>query len=52
MHYSIVPRHTQTMIAYKVLTEYFWKSQWKTALSAHMTNNMFFLSVVAVTQAP
>ena len=29
MHYFRVPRHTRSMIAYKILTEYFWKFQWK-----------------------
>ena len=32
MHYSGNPRHTQSMIAYMILTEYFWKFQWKIAL--------------------
>ena len=32
MHYFGIPRHTQSMMAYKILTEYFWKSQWKIAL--------------------
>ena len=27
MHYFGVPRHTQSMIAYKILTEYFWEFQ-------------------------
>ena len=25
MHYFGIPRHTQSMIAYIILTEYFWK---------------------------
>ena len=25
MHYFGIPRHTQSMISYKILTEYFWK---------------------------
>ena len=29
MHYFRIPRHTQSMITYKILTEYFWKFQWK-----------------------
>ena len=32
MHYFEIPRHTQSMIAYSFLTEYFWKFQWKIAL--------------------
>ena len=32
MHYFGIPRHTQSMIAYKILTEYFWKFQWWIAL--------------------
>ena len=31
MHYYWNPRHTRSMIAYIVLTEYFWKFQWKIA---------------------
>ena len=32
MHYFFKkPRHTRSMIAYMILTEYFWKFQWKTA---------------------
>ena len=27
IHYFGIPRHTQSMIAYKILTEYFWKFQ-------------------------
>ena len=27
MHYFGLPRHTQSMIAYKTLSEYFWKFQ-------------------------
>ena len=29
MHCFGVPRHTQSMRAFKILTEYFWKFQWK-----------------------
>ena len=29
MHYFGNPRHTQSMIAYMILTERFWKFQWK-----------------------
>ena len=29
MHYFRIPRHTQSMIAYKIFTEYFWKFQLK-----------------------
>ena len=29
MHYFGIPRYTQSMIAYKISTEYLWKSQWK-----------------------
>ena len=34
MHYRYfeIPRRTQSLIAYKTLTEYFWKFQWKIAL--------------------
>ena len=32
MHYIGIPRHTQSMIAYKILTEYIWIFQWKIAL--------------------
>ena len=32
MHYFGIPRDTQSMIAYKILTEYFWKFQSKFAL--------------------
>ena len=32
MHYFGIPRHTQSMIAYMILTEYFRKFQWKIAL--------------------
>ena len=32
MHYFGNPRHTQSMIAYVILTEYFWKFQGKVAL--------------------
>ena len=32
MHSFGIPRHTQSMIAYKSLTEYFWKFQCKIAL--------------------
>ena len=32
MHYFGIPRHTKTMIAYKILTEYFWKIKIKIAL--------------------
>ena len=32
LHYFGIPRHTQSMIASKILTEYFWKFQWKVAL--------------------
>ena len=32
MHYFTIPRHTQSIIAYKILTEYFRKFQWKVAL--------------------
>ena len=32
MHYFGIPRNTQSMIAYKILTECFWKFQWKIAL--------------------
>ena len=28
MHYFGIPRHTQSMIAFEILTEYFWKFQW------------------------
>mgnify|MGYP001800823562 CR=1 FL=1 len=31
-HYFGIPRHTQSMIDYKILTEYCWKFQWKIAL--------------------
>ena len=27
MHYFGIPRHTQSIIAYTILTKYFWKSQ-------------------------
>ena len=27
MHYFVLPRHTQSMIAYMILTKYFWKFQ-------------------------
>ena len=27
MHYYEIPGHTQSMIAYKILTKYFWKFQ-------------------------
>ena len=27
MHYFVIPKLTQSMIAYKILTEYFWKFQ-------------------------
>ena len=29
MHYFGIPRHTESMIAYKILNEYFWKFQLK-----------------------
>ena len=32
MHYFGIPTHTQSMIAYKILTEYCWKFQWEIAL--------------------
>ena len=32
MHYYGNPRHTQSMIVYIILTEYFWKFKWKAAL--------------------
>ena len=32
MHYFGIPRHILSMIAYKILTEYFWKFQRKIAL--------------------
>ena len=32
MHYFRIPGHIQSMIAYKILTEYFWKCQRKIAL--------------------
>ena len=32
MHYFGIPRHTQSLIAYRLLTEYFWKFQYKNAL--------------------
>ena len=32
MHNFRTPRHTQSMIAYKILTEYIWIFQWKIAL--------------------
>ena len=32
MHYFGIPRHTQSMIAYMILTEYFWEFQGKIAL--------------------
>ena len=31
-HYFGYPRHTQSMIAFIILTEYFWKFQWKFTL--------------------
>ena len=33
LHYFWNPRHTQPMIAYIIMTEYFWKFQWKIAWS-------------------
>ena len=41
MHYFGIPRHIQSMIAYKILTEYFWKFQWKIALSEHLLHALF-----------
>ena len=32
MYYFGIPRGTQSMIMYKILTEYFWKFEWKIAL--------------------
>ena len=32
MHYFGIPRHTPSLIAYKILTEYFWKFQSKITL--------------------
>ena len=32
VHHFGFPRHTQSMIAYRILTEYFWELQWKVAL--------------------
>ena len=32
IHHFGNPRHTQSMVAYKILTEYFWKFQRKIAL--------------------
>ena len=32
MHYFGTPRHSQSMIALKIWTKYFWKFQWKFAL--------------------
>ena len=32
MYYFGNPRHTQSMTAYMILTEHFWKFQWKIAL--------------------
>ena len=32
MHYFGIPRHTQSMIAYTIVTEYFWKYKSKVAL--------------------
>ena len=32
MHCFGIPRHTRSMIAYKILTEYFWKFQAKISL--------------------
>ena len=32
MHYFGIPRHTQSIIACEILTEYFWKLQWTNAL--------------------
>ena len=32
MHYLGIPRHTPSMIAYKILTEYFWKIHVKTCI--------------------
>ena len=32
MHYFGLPRQTQSMIAYGILTEYFWKFQWRIAI--------------------
>ena len=33
MQYLGIPRHTQSMIGYKILTNYFWNFQSKIALS-------------------
>ena len=32
MHFSGIPRHAESTMAYKILTEYFWKFLWKIAL--------------------
>ena len=32
IHYFGIPRHTQSMIVHKIVVEYFWKTQQKTAL--------------------
>ena len=37
MHYFGNPRHTQSMIAYIILTEYFWKFQWKITFGMLLT---------------
>ena len=40
MHYIGTRRHTQSMIAYMILTKYFWKSQWELALHCGDVVNM------------
>ena len=32
IHYFTIPRHTQSIIAYKILTEYFWKCKLKNCI--------------------
>ena len=47
MHYFGNPRHTQSMIAYKILTEFFWKSGEK--LECGIVVDMpFYFSVIVV----
>ena len=45
MHCFGNPRHTQSMIAYMILTEYFWKSRYKFALWEYCYHALFQIEI-------
>ena len=49
MHCLGNPRHTQSLIAYMILTGYFWKFQFKDALLARPISPLTYLLILLCT---